>query len=340
MNQNSPPHTAVFTHPDCASHLTGPGHPERPERLDALLRAIAEELPVLGEQVAFIEGRHATEDELLLVHPASHVEQVRALVERARDSNSIVFIDRDTAVSPNSWDAALAAAGSLVAAVDAVAGNPTRNAFCAVRPPGHHATADRAMGFCLFNNLALGVRHAQRRGLERALIVDWDVHHGNGTEAIFYEDPNVFFVSMHQSPHYPGTGHRRHRGHGPGAGRNINLPMPPGLPAQRYVGEITTGIEAALSQFRPDIIFISAGFDSAYGDPLAGFTLAAQDYHAITARLKEIADQHCGGRIVSTLEGGYDLELLCDCALAHIRGLAGLGSDDQHDDENRQEELG
>ncbi len=337
MDERSLPPTAVFTHPDCASHLTGPGHPERPERLDALLRAVAEELPILGGQVGFADGRHATEDELALVHPADHVERVKSAVDRARDSNAIVFLDRDTAVSPSSWDAALAAAGSVLAAVDAVAANSHRNAFCAVRPPGHHATADRAMGFCLFNNVAIAARHAQRQGMERVLIVDWDVHHGNGTEAIFYEDPDVFFVSMHQAPHYPGTGHRQHRGHGAGEGRNINLPMPPGLPAQRYVGEVTTGIAAALSQIRPDIIFVSAGFDSAYGDPLAGFTLASEDYHRLTARLIEIAAQHCDGRIVSTLEGGYDLELLSSCALAHIRGLAGLAYEYEYDDDPEYE---
>jgi acetoin utilization deacetylase AcuC-like enzyme len=314
-------------HPDCAGHLTGPGHPECPDRLDALLTAVGAALPDLDGRVKFFEGRHAAEDELALVHPESHVERVRATVARARETNAIVFLDPDTGASPGSWDAALAAAGSVIGAVDSVAAGAVRNAFCAIRPPGHHATADRPMGFCLFNNVAIGVRHAQKKGMERALIVDWDVHHGNGTEAIFYEDPDVFFVSMHQSPHYPGTGHRQHRGHGDGEGANINLPMPPGLPAERYVAELLTGIEAALSQFRPDIVFISAGFDAAFGDPLSGFTLASSDYHRLTQRLVEIASEHCDNRLVSVLEGGYDLELLAECGLAHLRGLAGLDYD-------------
>ncbi|NIR43582.1 MAG: histone deacetylase [Gemmatimonadetes bacterium] len=316
--------TAVFSHPDCAGHLTGPGHPERPERTSALLSAIESALPAMCGRVKEFEGRHATEEELALVHPEAHIERIRSKAVRAAESNSIVFIDPDTAVAPGSWDAARAAAGTVLAAVDAVASDSVANAFCVVRPPGHHATADRAMGFCLFNNVALAVRHAQRKGLDRALIVDWDVHHGNGTEAIFYEDPSVFYLSLHQAPHYPGTGSRQHRGHGAGTGTNLNLPLPPGLPAGRYVGELLTGIDAALSAFRPDIIFISAGFDAAYGDPLSGFTLTPDDFYRLTEYLKGVAEGGCDGHLVSTLEGGYNLEGLRDCGLAHLRGLAGL----------------
>ncbi len=319
------PVSAVFTHPACAGHLTGPAHPERPERLETLLEAIKEAISGLDGQVRLFEGSPATEDDLALVHPESHIEHVRSAVNRARESEAIVHLDPDTAVSPGSWDAALAAAGSLISATDAVATGSVRNAFCAVRPPGHHATSDRPMGFCLFNNVAIAARHAQRTGMERALIVDWDVHHGNGTEAIFYEDSDVFFVSLHQSPHYPGTGHRQHHGHGAGEGTTINLPMPPGLPPERYTQELMAAVDEALSRFEPDIILVSAGFDAAAGDPLAGFTLTPEDYHRLTERLLEIAADCCEGRLVSTLEGGYDLELLRSCAVAHIRGLAGLG---------------
>jgi acetoin utilization deacetylase AcuC-like enzyme len=319
----SPP-TAVFSHPDCAGHLTGPGHPESPERLSALLEAIEAALPEMCGRVKGFEGRLATEEELGLVHPETHIERIKELAARASDTNSIVFIDPDTAVAPASWQAARAAAGTVLAAVDAVVTGSAANAFCAVRPPGHHATADRAMGFCLFNNVAIAARHARRRGLERALIVDWDVHHGNGTEAIFYEDPSVFYLSIHQAPHYPGTGHRRHRGHGAGAGTNLNLPMPPGLPAHRYVGELLTGIDAAISAFHPDIIFISAGFDAAYGDPLSGFTLGPDNFRQLSDYLKGVATEVCDGRLVSTLEGGYNLEQLSECAVACVKGLAGL----------------
>jgi acetoin utilization deacetylase AcuC-like enzyme len=319
------PSVAVFTHPACSEHLTGPAHPERPERLEALRDAIDRAPEELQGQITLLEATLASEDDLALVHPKTHIEHVRSAWNRAVEAEAIVYLDPDTAVSSGSWDAALAAAGSLISAVDAVAAGTARNAFCAVRPPGHHATADRPMGFCLFNNVAVGARRAQQKGMERALIVDWDVHHGNGTEAIFYEDPDVFFISLHQSPHYPGTGHRQHRGHGPGEGATINLPLPPGLPAERYTQELQSAVDEALSSFAPDIIFISAGFDAAAGDPLAGFTLTPRDYHRLTERLVELAERHCDGRLVSTLEGGYDLGLLQSCGLAHLRGLAGLG---------------
>jgi acetoin utilization deacetylase AcuC-like enzyme len=292
--------------------------------LRALLGALETELGDLDGRVTRLEGRHATEAELRLVHPEAHVDRIREAVGQATDNDCLIHIDPDTVVSPRSWDAALAGAGTLLTAVDAILDDSAANAFCAPRPPGHHATADRAMGFCLFNNVAIGARYARERGLLRSLIVDWDVHHGNGTEAIFYEDPDAFYLSMHQSPHYPGTGHRRHRGHGPGEGANLNLPMPPGLPAQSYVDRLLAGLESALSGFKPDIIFVSAGFDAAYGDPLAGFTLTPGDYHALTLRLKEIAAEHCEGRLISALEGGYEPDMLADCGLAHIRALAGF----------------
>ncbi len=180
------------------------------------------------------------------------------------------------------------------------------------------------MGFCLFNNVAIGVRYAQAKGLARALIVDWDVHHGNGTEAIFYDDPDVYYLSMHQWPHYPGTGAAADRGRGAGLGRTLNLPVPPGLPAERYVQELSTGLETALAEFTPDVLFGSAGFDAARGDPLAGLTLEPAAYARLTRRLTEAAARRCRGRIVSVLEGGYHPERLSECAVAHVRALAAL----------------
>jgi acetoin utilization deacetylase AcuC-like enzyme len=324
MSGSAPPGTVVIEHSDCAHHDTGPGHPERVARLVALQSALDTAAPALEGRVVRAKGAHATEDHLLLVHPRQHVGHISEAVHRAAELDGVLHIDADTAVSPGSWNAALAAAGTVLTAVDALVEGSARNAFCLARPPGHHATADRAMGFCLFNNVAIGARYAQSSGLQRALIVDWDVHHGNGTEAIFYEDPDVFYLSMHQWPHYPGTGYTAHRGHGSGAGATLNLPVPPGLPAQQYVDELLGGLDAVVSEFSPDIVFISAGFDAADGDPLAGLTLRPGDYHALTRRLMEIADSHCDGRLISVLEGGYDLDLLADCGIAHVKALAGV----------------
>ncbi len=317
--------TLVVYHPDCERHETGPGHPENADRLRALHKALDDAMPRFEGRLQRVESGHAAEEHLMLVHPSSHVERVSQAVRRSADLGGIVHLDADTAVSPGSWHAALAAAGTVLTAVDAVLDGSAGNAFCLARPPGHHASEDRAMGFCLFNNVAIGARYAQSKGLERALIIDWDVHHGNGTEAIFYEDPDVYYLSMHQWPHYPGTGQSLHRGYGPGAGATLNLPVPPGLPAEGYVTALLDGIDAALSQLSPDIIFISAGFDAAAGDPLAGLTLRPADYHELTHRVAEVAESHCQGRIVSALEGGYDLRLLAECGLAHVKALAGLG---------------
>ena len=316
--------TLVISVPDCANHDTGPGHPENARRLEALLAAVDNTLPETRGLIQRGDGRHATHDELALAHLTSHIELIQEAARGARESGSVLFLDPDTAVSPRSWEAATAAAGSVLTAIDAVLDSSAMNAFCAVRPPGHHATAERAMGFCLFNNVAIGARYAQRVGLRRVLIIDWDVHHGNGTEEIFYADPDVFYLSMHQSPHYPGTGASSHRGTGPGEGMTLNLPVPPNLLAERYVEELLGGLESVLSDFSPDIIFISAGFDAAYGDPLAGLTLTPMEYHRLTRRVTDIAASTCNGRVISLLEGGYDLDLLAACGLAHIHALAGL----------------
>lgn len=320
-----PKFTALISSPRCIEHDTGPGHPERPQRIQALENAIEGADAELRQRLDRREARLAGEDELELVHPATHIDRIRAAALKARESQGLVFLDPDTVVSPGSWDAALAAAGAALTAIDAILDGEARNAFCLVRPPGHHATIHRAMGFCLFNNVAIGARYAQSRGIERILIVDWDVHHGNGTEEIFDEDPDIFYLSMHQAPHYPGTGLSTHRGRGSGQGTTLNLPVPPGLPAERYVSELTAGLEQAVEEFIPDLVMVSAGFDAAEGDPLAGLTLRPQDYHILTRELMEIATRHCADRLVSLLEGGYNLEMLASCGIEHIRALCGLG---------------
>ncbi len=312
---------AYLTHPSSMLHEMGPGHPECPERV----AAISDRLRARGvlDLVEAFDAPEATEAQIERAHDGLHFAELRA----AAPADGYVRLDPDTAMNPHTWKAALHAAGAAVHATELVLRGGITRAFCNVRPPGHHAERARAMGFCFFNNVAVGVRYAQAKGVKRALVIDWDVHHGNGTEAIFYEDPDVYYVSMHQSPHYPGTGAPTLRGHGPGIGRNLNLPVPPGLPASHYVGELLKGLDFVLSEFTPDIIFISAGFDAAFGDPLAGLTLAPDDYALLTRRVLEIAATHCENRVISALEGGYDLDNLAECGAAHVAALAGLDAD-------------
>jgi acetoin utilization deacetylase AcuC-like enzyme len=283
------------------------------------LRAITRALrnnPSLFQEVAQLEGRHATPEELSIVHSPSYVTSIRDIAVAGGGR-----LDPDTVASPGSWDAATAAAGCALDAVDlAIAGTHARS-FCAVRPPGHHALPDRSMGFCLFGNVALAARYARtKHGVERVLIVDWDVHHGNGTQAIVESDSGIHFISMHQWPWYPGTGRADDRG----PHNNVwNLPMRAGLESAEYVSTLLQAIDAATTGFVPDIVLISAGFDSLLGDPLGGFTLESRDFEQLTHELMDRAADWCGGRIVSVLEGGYVPDRLAEAALAHFAVLAG-----------------
>jgi len=309
--------TLLYTHPACLEHDPGRHHPESPARLRAVLDALADpEFDALERG----EAPEAALDDLLRVHPRRHVEQILDAIPKSGH----VAIDADTVLSPASGTAALRAAGAVAAAVDAVVAREADNAFCAVRPPGHHAEPDRAMGFCLFNNVSLAARYAQRKyGTGRALIVDWDVHHGNGTQDIFYEDGSVFFFSTHQWPLYPGTGRANETGAGAGEGATMNFPLPAGSGRAEVLGAVRSALMPAMEEFRPELVLISAGFDSRAGDPLGRFTLTDEDFADLTRAVMEVADRSAGGRVVSTLEGGYSLTGLASAAAAHVGVLLG-----------------
>jgi acetoin utilization deacetylase AcuC-like enzyme len=304
---------ALISSSDCGRHDTGWGHPEHPGRLRAIPRALRDD-PELFGRITHVDARHASVDELAIAHDRAYVEAVRALTEAGGGR-----LDPDTVVSEGSWDAATAAAGAVLDAVDLAFGGGPRRSFCAVRPPGHHAVRARAMGFCLFGNVAIGAHYArQRHRAERVLIVDWDVHHGNGTQALVEEERDIRFVSMHQWPWYPGTGAADDRG----PHNSVwNLPMPPGLAPQVYVDAFERAIEEATAEFIPDVVFISAGFDSLAGDPLGGFTLELEHVKELTRFVVERAERWCAGRVVSALEGGYAPERLAAACVMHMRAL-------------------
>ena len=303
--------TLLYTHPACFDHDPGRYHPESPDRLRAVLEALdAPEFARLDRR----EAPEASLDDIARVHPRGFVEQMLAAVP----ASGHVGIDADTVLSPESGRAALRAAGAVVAAVDAVVAGEADNAFCAVRPPGHHAEPLRAMGFCLFNNVAIGALRAREvHGLARVAVIDFDVHHGNGTQARFSEDASLFYASTHQFPLYPGTGAARETG----VGNIVNVPLPPLAGSAEFRLGVTREILPALDAFRPEMVLISAGFDAHRSDPLAQLLLDESDYTWVTEQLLEIARQHAGGRVVATLEGGYDLAALGASAAAHVRVL-------------------
>ena len=304
---------AFISHADCGRHDTGWGHPEHVGRLRAIPRALREH-PELLMSLVHREARSASPDELALAHDPAYIARVKAMAEAGGGR-----IDADTVVSPGSWDAATAGAGALLDGVDMAMDRTAIRSFSAVRPPGHHALRADGMGFCLFGNVAIAAHYARARySVERVLIVDWDVHHGNGTQALVEHERDIHFVSMHQWPWYPGTGAAGDRGlHG-----NVwNVPMPPGLPRAEYTGALRRAIDDATAGFTPDIVLLSAGFDSLVGDPLGGFTLEIEDFESLTRDLVDRATTWCGGRLVSGLEGGYAPERLGTVAVAHMAAL-------------------
>jgi acetoin utilization deacetylase AcuC-like enzyme len=312
------PKTALLADRIYREHLVGREHPERPERFDAVFQGLQK--AGLIERMARIEPRAATEEEMLYCHTREYLRIAQHDVEAGYPS----LTTGDTDITPKSWDVARKAAGGVLNAVDAVLAGKARNAFCAVRPPGHHATPNRGMGFCLLNNVALGARHAQRKhGVERVLIIDWDVHHGNGTQDIFYSDPTVFYFSTHQWPLYPGTGRADETGAGAAKGTKMNFPFPAGSGRKEILGAVLDSLTPAAQRFRPDLVMISAGFDSRVGDLLGGFTLTDHDFTDLTRAVMEMAAQHAGGRVVSVLEGGYALGGLASAAVAHVQTLMG-----------------
>jgi acetoin utilization deacetylase AcuC-like enzyme len=307
--------TLLFSHPSFAEHDTGPGHPERADRIRAVMKALT------ADRYAALERREAppaTMDQIALVHRRDYAEALLAAVPE----HGLVRIDADTAMSPASGDAALRAAGALCAAVDAVVAGEARSAFCAVRPPGHHAEPGRGMGFCLFNSVAIAAAHARaRHGLERVAVVDFDVHHGNGTQAAFEREPAVMFASSHEYPLYPGTGAADECG----VGNIHNVPLAPQSGSIEFRRGWERLILPALEAFEPELILVSAGFDAHARDPLATLRLDEEDFAWVTRRLVDIAGEKCGGRIVSTLEGGYDLRALSDSVSAHVDELMRAG---------------
>jgi len=304
--------TLLLSHPTCLNHLTPSGHPERPDRLRAIEQALAdEEFQALIREEAPL-GELET---IALCHPRDYIEAIRD----SSPAEGLVRIDADTSMSPGSFEAALRAVGSAIRAVDQVMAKKVSNAFCAIRPPGHHTETARPMGFCLFNNAAIAARYAQKKhGVEHVAIIDFDVHHGNGTQDIFWSDKTVMYCSTHEMPLYPGTGARTERGE---FNTIVNAPLRAGDSGDKFREAMETVILPRLREFRPDLVVISAGFDAHMRDPLANLNLVEADYAWVTGKLMEIADSSAEGRVVSVLEGGYDLQGLASSVAAHVREL-------------------
>lgn len=308
--------TALITHPDCFSHVTPDGHPERVARLEAVLGALdASAFSALKR----IEAPIGDVAEILRCHPQSYVDDIRASVPQSGQA----ALDADTFASPGSFNAALRGVGAVTTAVDMVMAGDVSNAFCAIRPPGHHAEREKAMGFCLFGNVAIAAKRLlDHHGLSRVAVVDFDVHHGNGTQDLLWDEKRTLFVSTHQMPLYPGTGDR----HETGAHQNIlNVPLPPGSGGKVFREAMENMVLPALEEFSPEFLLISAGFDAHRSDPLAQMELTEDDFSWVTGRLYDLADQHASGRVVSTLEGGYDLDALAASAAAHVNVLMERG---------------
>jgi acetoin utilization deacetylase AcuC-like enzyme len=310
--------TALIHHPIYRDHDTGPDHPETPLRYEVIINAIKAD-DSLNEQLIEVTPDPVTKGLVQAAHTPQHLKRIEQAFEEGWPQ-----LDMDTVISAKSYDAALLAAGGAIAAVDAVMNGAAKNVFAAVRPPGHHATAERTMGFCIFNNVAIAAKYAQSKykDIERVAIVDWDVHHGNGTQGIFYDDPSVYFFSSHQYPWYPGTGTRGEKGTGRGLGYTLNLPLRAATPAVEQKRAFESALEDMAASFSPDLIIISAGFDSHIGDPLGQLLLNDKDFVDMTRAVKDWAASSCNGRIVSCLEGGYNLETLGETVRAHVEELS------------------
>lgn len=301
--------TALITHPDCAGHVTPEGHPEQVARLGAVLDALE------GKDLLRVEAPLAEDDAILLCHPSAHLDAIKAAEPEAGE----VALDADTWMSPGSLTAAYRAVGGAVRAVDMVMGGEVQNAFVATRPPGHHAEKQQPMGFCLFGNVAIAAKHAlETHGLSRVAIVDFDVHHGNGTQDLLWDEPRAQFISTHQMPLYPGTGAQHERG---AHGQVTNIPLSAGTDGALYRNILTSRILPLIEAFAPEMLFISAGFDAHKDDPLASLALSTEDFGWITSELCALAGRICGGRVVSCLEGGYNLPALGASAAAHVDAL-------------------
>lgn len=315
--------TLLYADPIFEQHKTGL-HPETPKRLASILVNAEFQKAALRCTKGVFDPLPA--DQVTTIHSPEVVERVRRLCEHGGGR-----LEVDTVCSRESFDIALAAAGAACSAVDAVIGGPQHRAFCLIRPPGHHATRTESMGFCLFNNIALAAEHAKRRhGLTRILIVDWDVHHGNGTQDVFYADPCVFFLSSHRYPFYPGSGKKDETGTGAGLGHTLNVPLPFGISRANFHAAFSSTLAMAADKIRPELVLVSAGFDAHREDPVGSLSLESEDFAEFTRRVLEVAETHAGGRLVSLLEGGYSLRFLPECVTAHLTALLGSTGESGH----------
>jgi acetoin utilization deacetylase AcuC-like enzyme len=306
--------TLLLSHPACLNHLTPPGHPERPDRLRAIDQVLSEER---FNSLARAEAQEGDLDSVALCHGEHYIGELRHVAP----SSGLVYIDGDTSMSPGTWEAVMRGVGGAVAATDAIMTGKHNNAFVAVRPPGHHAEKSTPMGFCFFDNAAIAARHAQRKyGIARAAVIDFDVHHGNGTQDIFWSDKTVMYCSTHQMPLFPGTGARGERGD---HDTIVNAPLRAEDGSAQFRSAFENAILPELRKFAPELVIISAGFDAHTRDPLASINLRAEDFGWVTKKLMDIADQSAGGRVVSVLEGGYDLQGLSESVAAHVTALMG-----------------